>query len=215
VSRIRSIPTVAATLVAVVAVAMVVHLAAGGGADRRPPAGDPPPGAALSAQDRAVLGTRPVDRGAPPPAPDPDLDLSDSAAVARAYLSAAHAVRPDDAGRTHLRAGAYAAPGTPAADVGVLVLDPPPPGARRTAEVTALDLIAVAHDPAAADDDLRRGYRAEIETSTGPDGGPLAVERVVRHVVLARQPDDTWLVTAESTATPDLSAGEHRAQEPT
>ncbi|MCO1657248.1 hypothetical protein [Pseudonocardia humida] len=215
--RIRPTLAVLATLAAVLAVLGVAQL--GGGSDRVPPSGEPPPGAVLSADDRLALDARPVDRGAPPPATDPDVDPTDPVAVARAYLSAAHSARPDDAGRTNLRAAAYAAPGSPPADVGVLVLDPPPAGAERTASVTALDLVAVAHGEGAGhghgtDEDpvLRRGYRAEIETTTGPRGGPVATEHLVRHVVLARQPDDTWLVAAESTAAPDLSAGEHRLE---
>jgi hypothetical protein len=228
VTRTRSAPgviaSVLATLLAVLAVLGVAQL--GGGPAHVPPSGEPPPGGALSADDRLALDARPVDRGAPPPPADPDTDPTDptdSAAVARAYLTAAHSARPDDAGRTNLRAAAHAAPGSPPADVGVLVLDPPPAGAERTAAVTALDLVAVAHgegtdhehrpeDGADPDPEVRRGYRAEIETRTGTPGGPVTREQLVRHVVLARQPDDTWLVAAESTASPDLSAGEHRLE---
>ena len=216
-TRTRSSLGVLATLLAVLAVLAVAQL--GGGSAQVPPSGEPPLGGALSADDRLALDARPVDRGAPPPPADPGIDPTDSATVARAYLTAAHAARPDDAGRTNLRAAAHAAPGSPPADVGVLVLDPPPAGAERTASVTALDLVAVAHGEGAAHEhgadpgpEVRRGYRAEIETETGAPGGPLTREHLVRHVVLARQPDDTWLVAAESTASPDLSAGEHRLE---
>ncbi len=213
--RIRPTLAVLATLAAVLAVLGVAQL--GGGSARLPPSGEPPPGGVLSADDRQALDARPVDRGAPPPPTDPDVDPADSAAVARAYLTAAHSAHPDDAGRTNLRATAYAAPDSPPAAVGVLVLDPPPAGTERTASVTGLDLIAVAHgeDRAhghGAGPEVRRGYRAAIETTTGAPGGPVVREQLVRHVVLARQPDDTWLVAAESTATPDLSAGEHRLE---
>jgi hypothetical protein len=220
VRRIRSSLAVLATLAAVLAVLAVLGLAQlGGGPVHLPPSGEPPPGAVLSADDRAALDAEPVDPGSPPPPIDPDVDPADPAAVARAYLAAAHSTRPDDAGRTNRRAAAYAAPGSPPAEVGVLVLDPPPAGAERTASVTALDLVAIAHGEEAAHEhgadegpEVRRGYRAEIETATAAAGDPIRHEHLVRHVVLARQPDDTWLVTAESTASPDLSAGEHRLE---
>jgi len=216
VPRARSTAAVLATLLAVLAVLGLTRL--GGGTDRVPPSGEPPPGSVLSADDRRALDARPVDRGTPPPV-TADPDPTDPGAVARAYLVAAHSARPDDAGRTNVRAAAFAAPGSPPAAVGVLVLDPPPPGEERTAAVTALDLVAVAHGAEAGHEhdadggpELRRGYRAEIETATGPPGGPATTRQLVRHVVLARRPDDTWLVAAESTAAPDLSAGEHRLE---
>jgi hypothetical protein len=164
-----------------------------------PPPDEPPVGAALSATDRLALDAAPVERGGPPPAPDPSVDLTDPEAVARAYLAAAHSVTAEDAGRTHLRAVGYAAPESPPAGVGVVVLDPPPPGTRRTAEVTALALVA--RDAG----DRRRGYRAEL----GTVGGAAAdVAFAVRDVVLARQADGRWLVTADTPANPDLPAGE-------
>jgi hypothetical protein len=198
----RSTVALAATLTAVLAVlalALLTRTATG----QEPPSGDPPPGAALSADDRRALDARPVARGEAAPPADRTVDLANPDAVARAYLTAAYGVRPDDAGRTHLRAAGYAAPGTPPATVGVLVLDPPPPGAVRTASVTALDLLA------ADETDDRRGYQAEIATSTAAPGGPATAAALVRQVVLARQPDGTWLVTAESTAAPDLAAADH------
>lgn len=195
----RSTVALAATVTAVLAVFALVLLTRGA-AGPVPPSGDPPPGAAIGADDRRALDARPIGRGEPAPPADRTVDRGNPDAVARAYLTAAYSVRPDDSGRTHLRAAGYAAPGSPPATVGVLVLDPPPPGAVRTASVTALDLV-VADGP-----DDRRGYRAEIGTATGPPGGPFADALLVRQVVLARQPDGTWLVTAESTASPDLSA---------
>jgi hypothetical protein len=201
-ARVRSGVALAATLTAVLAVLALVLLARGASA-QLPPSGDPPPGAALGADDRRALDARPVGRGAPAPAADPAVDLRDPDAVARAYLAAAYSVRPEDAGHTHLRAAGYAAPGTPPATVGVLVLDPPPAGTTRTAAVTALDQLA------ADDADDRRGYRAELTTATGPPGGPSTTDRLVRQVVLARQRDGRWLVAAESTASPDLSTTDH------
>ena len=106
---------------------------------------------------------------------------------------------PDDAGRTHLQAASYAAPGSPPAAVGVLVLDPPPPGQVRTAAVSALDLVA------ADDGDRRRGYRATVATATGPPGGTAVAAVTTAYVVLARQPDGRWLVT---TDTPELPEGD-------
>jgi hypothetical protein len=185
---------------AVLVVAAALMIAGGAGA--APPPGEPPIGGAISEQDRKVLATVPVERGAPPAPVDPSVDLTDPEAVARAYLSAARSVRPDDSGHTHLRAAGYAMPGSAAASVGVIVIDPPPAGSVRTATVTGLTLIA------ANGDDSRRGYRAEIGTATGPPGGPVAVDMSTTYVVLARQPDRRWLVTAESEETPDLPTGE-------
>jgi hypothetical protein len=185
------------------AVVVAAVLLVTGGAGAEPPSGDPPIGAAISEQDRKALAAVPAERGAAPAPVDPSVDLTDPEAVARAYLSAARSVRPDDSGHTHLRAAGYAMPGSAAASVGVIVIDPPPAGSVRTATVTALKLIAVDRG------DRRRGYRAEIGTATGPPGGPVAVDLVTTFVVLARQPDGRWLVTAESEETPDLPAGEH------
>ena len=141
----------------------------------------------------------PMRRGADPPPADPALDLSDPAAVAGAYLAAARSATPDDRDRTRLRAAAYAARGSPTAAVGVVVLDPPPPGQVRTAAVTALDLVA------AAEDDGRRGYRATVATATGPPEGPATTSVTTACVVLARQPDGRWLVVADA---PDLGEGD-------
>jgi hypothetical protein len=200
-TRSRSAAALAATVIAVLvvlALALLGRTATG----QVPPSGDPPPGAALSADDRRAVDARPVARGEQATPPDPTVDLHDPDAVARAYLEAAYCVDAGDAGRTQLRAASYAAPGSPPAVVGVLVLDAPPPGALRTASVTALDLVAT------DEDGTRRGYRAEIGTATGPAGGPTTDAVLIRHVVLAHQPDGTWLVTAESTASPDLTVGE-------
>jgi hypothetical protein len=195
--RVRLRAATATALVAVVALVL-----AGRAADEdAPPSGDPPLGAALSAQDRIALDVAPVLRGDPALATDPSVDLTDPSAVARAYLTAAHSISTDDAGRTHLRAAGYAVPGSPPATVGVVVVDPPPAGSVRTATVTALDLVAADRG------DRRRGYQAELGTATGPPGGALSVDLIARHVVLARQPDGRWLVAADSPATPDLPAG--------
>jgi hypothetical protein len=191
-------------LLAALAVAAVVPgavLLARAAADTPSPDA-PPVGAVLSGQDRIDLDAPPVLRGADEPAPDPAVDLTDPAAVATAYLVAAHAATPADAGGTHRRAAAYAVPGSPPAVVGVLVVDPPPPGAVRTAAVVALDLVAA--DRA----DRRRGYRTGVLTTTGDPGEDATVVELSRDVVVARRPDGTWLVASEQPATPDLPAGE-------
>jgi hypothetical protein len=201
-TRSRSAVALAATVTAVLvvlALALLGRTATG----QVPPSGDPPPGAALSADDRRAVDARPVARGGQATPPDPAVDLGDPGAVARAYLEAAYRIDAGDAGRTQLRAASYAAPGSPPAVVGVLVLDAPPPGALRTASVTALDHVAT------SEDGNRRGYRAEVDTATGPAAGPTTAALLIRHLVLALQPDGTWLVTAESTASPDLTVGEH------
>jgi hypothetical protein len=164
----------------------------------RPPSADVPLGAVLSDRDRAEIAAVPVERGAPPPPADPAVDLADPAAVARAYLGAAHAAEPGDSGRTQRRAAAYAEPGSAAA-IGVLVLDPPPPGSRRVATVTGLHLV----DADTAGD--RRGYRADLGTATGPPGGPVVIALLPVHIVLARQPGGQWLVTTESTDLPPIT----------
>lgn len=167
-----------------------------------PPPEDTPIGVVLTDDDRRALSAVPVERGADGSPVDPGVDLTDPEAVARAYLAAAHSASPDDGGRTHLRAAGYAAPGSPPASVGVLVLDAPPPGTVRTATVTGLELVAADRRGE------RRGYRAEIGTATGVPGMAAEVDLVDGHVVLSRQPDGRWLVTADPPATPDLPAGD-------
>lgn len=158
----------------------------------------PPLGATFSAADRRALDAPTVGRGAEPPPVDPSVDLTDPEAVTRAYLVAAHTVEPGDAGHTHLRAAGYAVPGSPPATVGVLVLDPPPPGARRRASVRELELVAT--DPP----DRRRAYLASVETATGPPGAAADVELVIGHIVAVHQPDGRWLVGADSADNPDF-----------
>jgi hypothetical protein len=154
----------------------------------------PPLGAVLDDADRRVLDPTPVRRGPPPPPADPAVDLADPVTVARTYLAAARSTGADDGGHTHLRATAYALPGSPPAAVGVVVLDPPPPGQVRTATVTALDLVA------ADEADRRRGYRATVTTTTGPPGGATATSRTTSaYVVLVHRPDGTWLVDADTS----------------
>lgn len=153
----------------------------------------PPLGAVLDGPDRRELDAEPVRRGAAPGTADPAVDLTDPEAVVRAYLVAARATTADDRGRTHLRAAAYAVPGSPPAAVGVVVLDPPASGQARTAAVTRLDLVA-AHS-----EDRRRGYRATVATTTGPAAADVSTD----YVVLARQPDGRWLVAADAPVPPD------------
>jgi hypothetical protein len=154
-------------------------------------------GAVLSDDDRRALAAAPALRGVDP-APV-DLDLTDPAAVARAYLVAAHSLVPGDAGHTQRRATGYARPGSPAA-IGVVVLDLPP-GASRTAVVTGLELAGAYGE--------RRGYRAALRTATARPGGPVAVAQQQALVVLARGPDGRWRVVAETAGgDPDLSVGE-------
>jgi hypothetical protein len=195
VSRLRT-PTAALAAAALLATAAL--LAATWLRHARDPG--PPLGAVLSGPDRVVLDAVPVRRGGEPVPADPAVDLTDPEAVARAYLTAARSARADDGGRTQLRAAGYAAPGSPPAVVGVVVLDAPPPGQVRTASVTALDLVA-------SDElDRRRGYLAALTTATGSPEGP-AVRAVLRaYVVLARQPDGRWLVTSDTAS--DLPEGD-------
>ncbi|MDT7581240.1 MAG: hypothetical protein QOK35_2504 [Pseudonocardiales bacterium] len=192
--RARSALALIATALVVLAVTLAVPLLVRGDADP-----GPPPGAVLDGPDRQVLDAVPIRRGPGPPPADPAVDLHDPVAVARAYLVAARAAATDDTGRTHLQAASYAAPDSPPAAVGVLVLDPPPRGQVRTAAVPALDLVA------ADDADRRRGYRATVATATGPPGGAGVPAVTTAYVVVDRQPDGRWLVTAD---TPDLPEGD-------
>ena len=112
-------------------------------------------------------------------------------------LIAAGSVVAADTGRTHLRAAAYAAPGSPPATVGTVVLNPPTAGQTRTAVVTAIELVAVNRS------NLRRGYLAWIRTATGSPGALAVVDDATAYVVLARQPDGRWLVVADTSELPD------------
>lgn len=187
--RLPAVAAVAA-VAAVLAAVLSVRAADAG------PASEVPLGAVLSEQDRRDLAAVPAERGAEPLPPDPAVDPADPVAVARAYLATAGGATAADAGRTHLRAAAYALPGSPPAEVGVVVLDAPPPGVVRTAVVEGLDLVAA--DPG----DRRRGYLATVRLTDSPSA---ATSTRTTYVVLTRQPDGRWLVSAES---PDLPAGE-------
>ena len=153
----------------------------------------------LADDDRRSLAAMPALRGADPAPPDPAVDLADPEAVARAYLAAAHSLVPGDAGHTQRRAAGFARPGTPAA-VGVVVLDPPPSGASRSAVVTALALVA-------AEGSLR-GYGAEVRTATGRPDGQVTVERQHVLVVLTDDTDGRWRVVAETRDDGDLPDGD-------
>jgi hypothetical protein len=186
---------ITAVLVVLVAVAAPLAVARLTGSD-----GDehgPPRGVVLDGADRRALDAAPVRRGATG-AVDPAVDPTDPVAVTRAYLAAARASGGDDAGRTRLRAAGYAAPGSPPAAVGVVVLDPPPPHQVRTAAVGDVDLVA------GDGDDRRRGYRATVLTATGPPGGVATPAVTAAYVVLARQPDGRWLVVADTPTLPDV-----------
>jgi hypothetical protein len=184
---IRLAAVVVGVVAVVLAAAVVVPAVLGRDAS------GPPLGAVLDGPDRRELDAVPVRRGAAPLPADPKVDLTDPQAVVRAYLAVSRATSADDRGRTHLRAAAYAEPGSPPAAVGVVVLDPPPPGQVGTAAVTALDLVA--GDEA----DQRRGYRATVATSVGSTATTVSTA----YVVLARQPDGRWLVAADSPVLPD------------
>jgi hypothetical protein len=184
--------TAAAALAAATAVLLAVAAL--------PPPADLTSGGVLSADDRRALAAAPALRAADPTPPDPTVDLTDPTAVARAYLVAAHSLVPADAGHTQRRAAGYARPGSPAT-VGVVVLDPPPPGAYRTAVVTGIEAVGAYGD--------RRGFRAALRTETGRPGGPVAVGRQHAVVVLAEGADGRWRVVMETSGDdPDLPVGE-------
>ncbi|MFP5072333.1 hypothetical protein ACLFMI_22045 [Pseudonocardia nantongensis] len=156
------------------------------------PAG--PSASVLTARDRAALGGPDLGRGPDPTAPA--LLPAAPEAVARAYLVAAHAAGPDDAGRTRRDAVVLAEPGSPAA-VGTPVLDPPGPGARRVAVVDGLV-------PAGTDPDRGRlAYLAAVHTVTARPGAAPRTERWRTRVVLHRDPGGRWRVAADAPVTPD------------
>jgi hypothetical protein len=157
----------------------------------------PPRMVVLDGPARPALDALPIRRGDGPLPADPAVDLTDPEAVARAYLVAAGSVVAADTGRAHLRAASYAAPGSPPATVGTVVLDPAPSGQTRTAVVTALELVAMNRS------NLRRGYLASISTATGSPGALAVVDDFTAYLVLARQPDGRWLVVADTSEQPD------------
>jgi hypothetical protein len=182
----RVVPVLASIAAVLVAVGIGVWLFTPG-----------PSPSVLSSDDRAVLGGPDLDRGDPPTAVG--YAVPDGAeAVTRAYLVAAYAAGPSDAGHTRLDAVRYAEPGSPPAVVGVAVVDPPPAGARRVAVVE--ELTAAASDPA------RQAFLATVRTTTGAPGEPARSERLLTRVVVHRQPDGRWLVVAETPDTPDTPA---------
>jgi hypothetical protein len=188
-----AVAALAAVVLAVAALAAALLVA-----DRTLAEPGPPLGAVLDDADRRALDAVPVRRGPPPAPADPAVDLTDPVTVARTYLAAARSAGADDQGHTHLRAASYALPGSPPAAVGVVVLDPPPPGQVRTASVTALELVA------ADEADQRRGYRATVTTTTGPAGFAASTARTsTAYVVLVRRPDGGWLVASDAPDTAD------------
>ena len=194
VSRMPLPAAIAAGLVVAVVVALLAAVTFLLAPNREP---WPPPGVVLDGPARRALDALPIRRGSGSLPADPAVDLTDPEAVARAYLVAAGSVVAADTGRTHLRAAAYAAPGSPPATVGTVVLNPPPAGQTRTAVVTAIELVAVNRS------NLRRGYLAWIRTVTGSPGALAVVDDATAYVVLARQPDGRWLVVADTSELPD------------
>ncbi len=176
-------------LAALLLVVGVLYLVNAGGTDDTDTSG-----AGFSAAERQALGAAPVDRGTAGGAADPTVDLRDPAAVASAYVAAGYSLRADDAGRTNRRAGPSAAPGTPPAEVGVLVVSPPPPGQGTTATPGQVTLLG------ADETDTRRGYLVGYRSTTvgpGPTaGGPD--EPRSRYLLMIRQLDGRWLVAADS-----------------
>ncbi|MBN9759031.1 hypothetical protein Ae406Ps2_3177 [Pseudonocardia sp. Ae406_Ps2] len=158
----------------------------------------PPSQAVLTSADRDALGDPGPVRGPEPAVPA--TRPSSPGAVARAYLVAAHGTGAGAAGGTTLDGTPYALPGSPAA-AGAPVLDPPPPGSGRTAEVEDLDEGAT---------DWARGRTALVATVRTTTSGPGTAPEVRRwrtRVVLALDAAGHWLVTADTpitTDTPDV-----------
>ena len=191
----RPLITIAGATAAVAALVAAVLLPGSGG--------DPPSAATagplLGADDRAALATPPpltvaevgpATAAARAGSAGAQADSRDPAAVATAYLTVAYAAVPADAQRPHRRAAPWAEPGSVPERVGVVVLDPPPPGTVREARVTAIEIVDA--DPA----DTRRLYAATVVTTTA---GLEATEYI--DVLVVRMPDDRWLVRSAVPAT--------------
>lgn len=135
--------------------------------------------------------------GMGPGPPGIAVDPRDPAAVATAYVTLAHSAVAEDAGRPNRRATQWAEPGSVPDRVGVVVLDPPPPGAIRSAHVVSLELVAA--DP----DDNRRLYVADVVETTAGLGTAAGRETTGRDdLLLVRQPDGRWLVRSATPAAP-------------
>jgi hypothetical protein len=148
----------------------------------------------LTPADRDALSSAPVTAGEAPTGPDPSLDLSDPRAVVTAYVTAGYSVRDTDVGRTNRRASGYAAPNTPPSTIGVLVLDPPPPGHTNTAFVT--DVTQVSGEPTGT----RRGYLVGYRYGPQPPSVTVASDRRTRYLLVVRQFDGRWLVAGDAAA---------------
>jgi hypothetical protein len=190
--RTSSNPLVTGIIVLLV-LAGALYLAAGSG-----DGADDSGGGTLTAEDRAALDAAPVERGADPSGPAPALDPTDPVAVASAYVTAAYSLDAADAGHTNRRAVRFAAPGTPPATVGVLVVNAPPAGRSVTANVTDIEQVG------ADESGTRRGYVVGYRLREDPPGPPDP-DRHTRFLLLIRQVDGRWTVAGDS---PDGQVGE-------
>ncbi|MGM1060867.1 hypothetical protein [Saccharothrix sp. Mg75] len=151
-----------------------------------PPTGQPsasttsvdeqPPGP--DARSAAAVPVEPPESGIPPA--EPGVDFTDPTSVARAYLVAAHTVRPEEVSRVNRRVLPYLAPDNPDHPRGKVVGD----DKVSVAGVLSLDVVTV---------DENRGAIALRGTWQAGDK-PAQDSSLVLH----RQPDGRWLVTQES-----------------
>lgn len=154
-------------------------------------------GPALDDAGRRELAPAAVLPGTAPDGSDAAVDRTDPAAVARAYVIAAHSLTAADAGHTNRRGSSYTEPGAAVA-LGIVVLDAPPPGGTATAVVT--ELMPIGTDPSGD----RRGYTLDYRIRTGSPGSAGADGPVrSRYLLLVRQGDGRWLVAIDTADPPN------------
>jgi hypothetical protein len=121
-----------------------------------------------------VPGTTPTDA--------PHIDFTNAESVVSAYLTTAHTLYPQDAGRTNRRVLPYLTQDNPDNPRGITVVDAP-------TDKTAFAKVLMVERVTGNDTGSARAYRA-----TWSVDGQVAEG----YVVVVRQPDNRWLVKQET-----------------
>jgi hypothetical protein len=137
---------------------------------------EPAPGPAARSEIGVaeIPGTTPTDA--------PHVDFTNAEAVVSAYLTTAHTLYPEDAGRTNRRVLPYLTQDNPDNPRGITVVEAPS-GKTAVAKVLTVERVT-GNDTGSA-----RAYRA-----TWSVDGQVAEG----YVVVVRQPDNRWLVRQET-----------------